>query len=583
MYSEISIRDVNLESRKDRDAVVSFLNDCGLRLDPLEFYAGAYDPDGNIVAGAGLDGCVIKCVAVREEARGGGIVNKLLSRVLEVASEQDRNHLFVYTKPENADIFRTLGFHQISSHPSAILMENNPFGIEGYCSYLRGNADDPALRKGVIVMNANPFTLGHRYLVEKASARVDRLYIIPVSEDKSLFTTSERTDMIKRGVENIPNVTVLKGSRYAVSAATFPSYFLKKEDEATEISMSLDLDIFCRYIAPSLGVSVRFAGTEPSDPLTALYNSKMREMLPEAGLEFIEVERCCVQENNIPVRATSVRRFMDEGNIRGLCGLVPVSTIPYVLAHLASRALIMELELTPKPGLVDCENNGAHTDMNVYLMRKSINTLRPWFVELATEGILSSGKNIERIISIGIGAEKAMYEATGGVNTHKGAIFALGLMVYCASYLSAEKGYIASDDLRDAIREVALQIPYTENTNGADVRNRYGISGAMDEARKGYGRLFDVWLPYLRGNKSGNNLLHLLLLKIISGLDDSNVYHRGGRDEAEKLKQNASVLLSDFSLEGLRALDKTLISKNISPGGSADMLSLTILADILTD
>lgn len=104
-------------------------------------------------------------------------------------------------------------------------------------------------------MNANPFTKGHRYLVETASKMVDNLYIIVVKEDKSLFSYQERKSMIEQGTKDIENVVVCKGSDYAISAATFPTYFLKELTDATDTHITLDLDLFSTYIAPALGIS----------------------------------------------------------------------------------------------------------------------------------------------------------------------------------------------------------------------------------------------------------------------------------------------------------------------------------------
>ena len=149
-----------------------------------------------------------------------------------------------------------------------------------------------------------------------------------------------------------------EGSDYAISAATFPTYFLKKLDDATDTQIALDLDLFVNHIAKPLGVTVRFAGSEPEDALTRRYNELMAEILPN----FVEIPR--LEQNGNPISATSLRRALDKGNLKEAMEYIPVSSTPYLVADLAERALRLELDTTPKPGLVDRQDNGAHKDMD---------------------------------------------------------------------------------------------------------------------------------------------------------------------------------------------------------------------------
>lgn len=581
------ISEVPLSLNSVRRRVEAFLAANGLRLAPLDRYVVVTrDEDGDeILAGGGLDGNVIKCVAVSESARSEGLMNILVSRLIAIAREEGRESVKAFTKPENEGIFKSLGFALLASAPKAILMENGRGGLPEYKKYLASLARPG--RNGAIVMNANPFTKGHRYLIEQAASQVDNLYVIVVKEDRSRFPYAERKAMIEVGCAGLDNVVVCEGSDYAISAATFPTYFLKKLDGATDTQIALDLDLFVNHIAQPLGVTVRFAGSEPEDALTRRYNELMAEILPgilvaepveahrPAGIDFIEIPR--LEQNGKPINATSLRRALDKGNLKEAMEYIPESSIPYLVADLAERALRLELDTTPKPGLVDRRDNGAHKDMDYALMSKSISALRPYLTRLAVE----SAKDIDpaKIKEIGIEAEKAMLKATGGVNTHKGALFCIGLSVAVASYLASTTGSVQAYSFKELVSRVASEIPSAEGTHGAEAKRSFKVRGALENARGAYPELFSDWLPYYRGLENDPHRCHKTLLHIMTTLDDTNILHRRGAEGLARAEAEAARLLEDFSESGLSSLNKDFIRENISPGGSADMLSLTIFIE----
>ena len=463
---------------------------------------------------------------------------------------------------------------------------------------------------GCIVMNCNPFTLGHRYLIEQAAKQVERLYVMVVREDCSLFAYTERKAMVEQGVADIENVNVIDGSDYAISRATFPTYFLKRLDDAADTQMLLDLDLFRRHIAPALGATVRFVGTEPTDQLTRRYNQLMHETLKDVR----EIDR--LEKDGNAVSASRVRKAMEEGDMNTIRQLVPPTTLPYIIAHLATQALQAELDTTPKPGLVDKDNNGAHRDMDHALMQLSINTLHPYFVRLAFLGFADTLPSHTVIRDAGIEAEKAMLEATNGVNTHKGALFSMGLAVVAAAY--EEKKAAANKEVRGKEREeeylsslqltikaLAASFPDTSGTHGSKAKQLSNgtttIKGALDNAREGYEKLFAEWLPFYNERRKNHDAhaLHKTLLRIMCDLDDTNVIYRTNVATAEEVKQEARALLASFEeayaaedkekcasaieekcasaeLLALKDMDRRYTERNISPGGAADMLSLTV-------
>ena len=548
-----------------RRQVEDFLGSNGLRLGEVDLYLAVLSEDGAILAGGGLQRDILKCLAVSAEARSLGLSVPLVSRLISVASERGFTNVKVFTKPENRALFESLGFKLLAEAPKAILLENGR-GLADYCAYLRAH---PA--PGVIIMNANPFTLGHKYLVEKAESR--NLVIIPVKEDASRFSYAERLAMIRSGAGDWADV--VEGSDYQISAATFPTYFLKNLSDVAETQMRLDIDLFGRHIAPALGARVRYVGSEPADPLTARYNALMKEILPKYGVQLVEIPRLTVDSDcqadsstppaaslrmtkgttpelvKGPVTATSVRALLDEGRFKAASALTPESTWPYLLADLAERALRMELDTPMKPGLVGPDSVGAHKDMDYDVMRKGIAAIRPFFPRMAL------AETPEELRQLGIDAEAAMLAATGGVNTHRGAIFALGLALY-----------------RQPIAETAALLD-----NGSSKRREAGIRGAMQMAKDGYKELFEDWLPYYRACHFERSREICTLLRIMATLDDTCVIHRAGYARAQEIKAEAKTLADHFDKEKLKEMCDRYAAEGISPGGAADMLALTIFID----
>ena len=261
---------------------------------------------------------------------------------------------------------------------------------------------------------------------------------------------------------------------------------------------------------------------------------------------------------------------------------MPQTTEPYLIAHLACDALRTELNTTPKPGLVDCNDNGAHRDMNLTLMSRSIDSLLPYFIQLAVYGH-SCGENYEvpdaqEVRRIGIEAEEAMLKATGGVNTHRGALFCMGLTTLAAAWCSTRDIKVGSKQLRELIMQVAGQFTPTAGTHGNDAVNAHRVTGALDLAKAGNQQLFSDWLPAYQGylTDDASTAPHRLLLLIMSQLDDTNVIHRVGYEQAQQVKLEARELLNNYTEQAMQQMNRDYIARNISPGGSADMVALTL-------
>lgn len=182
--------------------------------------------------------------------------------------------------------------------------------------------------RGAIVMNCNPFTKGHRYLIETAAKAVDELLIFVLEEDKSFFPFKDRFQMVKNGTGDLENVYVMPSGKFMISALTFPEYFIKEQQQDITINPLSDVMIFARDIAPRLHISVRFVGTEPMDKVTNQYNDTLREQLPLFGIKYVEVER--LMSGGQVVTATEVRRMLKASDKEHLAELVPKTTYEYL-------------------------------------------------------------------------------------------------------------------------------------------------------------------------------------------------------------------------------------------------------------
>ena len=604
---------------RQRRQIEMFLQTNGLRYDDVDYYAAIVDESSDeMIAGGGLKGSVIKCVAVADGHKGEAVANVIVSHLIAKANAEGCQCVKLYTKPDNRQLFESLSFRLIAESPNAILMETGVGGIEKYSEELRVKSEELGVKSeelgvkseelkndesvvsnarkpiGVIVMNANPFTLGHRFLVEQSSELVERLYVVVVREDCSMFSYNERKAMVSQGVRDIGNVVVVDGSDYAVSAATFPTYFLKQLSDATDTQIILDLDLYRRRIAPALGATIRFFGSEPTDPLTRRYNELMHQQLGEEHVHEIQRK----QQEGSAISASRVRKAMMEGCLWDAIQLVPPTTIPYIIGHLASMALQAELDTTPKPGLVDRNDNGAHRDMDHALMQRSIQALHPYFVRLAQLGFNDKQPCHDEIVNIGIEAEREMFKATGGVNTHKGALFSIGLAAVALAgeafsrITQAERcGTMAYNDvnrkqiqsLSNSIASLARLFPDTNGTHGSKAKANNILKGALDNAREGYTQLFKAWLPFYidRIAEGDNYALHKTLLRIMCDLDDTNIVYRTSMETMQEVKTEARQMLDasrnivNFEA-ALQAMNTDYIHRNISPGGSADMLSLVV-------
>ncbi|MCH4250447.1 MAG: [citrate (pro-3S)-lyase] ligase [Microbacteriaceae bacterium] len=289
--------------------------------------------DGTLIATGSRAANRIQYMAILPRFRdGGALFNQLLTELLQLCSTAGVFHVFVSTKPEYADSFVHIGFDELARTPRGVLLETGDQRIGTYLRSLRPAAARTGERLGAIVMHANPFTLGHRHLVEAALHDCDRVVIFVLTDTHALFDAAVRRDLVLAGTADLgQRVEVLPGGDYVVSTATFPAYFLEDSRQVAEYQAELDARIFRDHIAPALGISSRFLGEEPNSPTTAIYNQVLVRILSDTLQVRIFPRRTSA---GAPISASAVREQIRAGSLTELSRLVPPSTLEYVRTHL---------------------------------------------------------------------------------------------------------------------------------------------------------------------------------------------------------------------------------------------------------
>jgi len=301
-----------------------FLRSCELDYDESIAFTVALMEEDEIVATGSLDGATIKCVAVSPQHQGEDAASQVLTVLLEKASELGFHHLMLYTKPQNEYIFRAFGFHPVIRTADCLLMENRRDGLKRFLMELP-KPQEVGGPIGCIVANCNPFTYGHRYLIETAARQCAWVHVFILSEKRGMFTPEERMKMVRDGCCDLENISVHPTGPYMVSSATFPSYFIKDKLRTDDIHCEMDVRLFAEKIAPELSVTRRYVGTEPECAVTGRYNERMKALLPARGIELIEIPR--KENRGRAVSASHARQLIAAGEWKRLEEVLPRSSL----------------------------------------------------------------------------------------------------------------------------------------------------------------------------------------------------------------------------------------------------------------
>jgi [citrate (pro-3S)-lyase] ligase len=324
---ELEIRRIYLEDAFEKEKLLQLLQQEGLELDAtIEYTMGIYK-DNCLVATGSFYKNTLRCLAVDSEYQGLGLMNKVVSHLQAELAQRGEHHLFLYTKSSLGRLFKDLGFYEIACVENVVIfMENKPDGVARYKREM-AKKKVAADQVAAIVMNANPFTLGHQYLVEKTAQENEVVHLFVVSEEASIIPFETRYELIAKGVAHLPNVILHSAGAYMVSKSTFPSYFLNGEEAVVIAHAKLDLEIFLRHVVPTLGITRRYVGEEPYCKVTRTYIETMHLMLQANGVGCEIIPR--LEVGSEAISASMVRACIRDNRLEDIKTIVPKTTYDF--------------------------------------------------------------------------------------------------------------------------------------------------------------------------------------------------------------------------------------------------------------
>ena len=325
----MNIERVNLKNPFEVKEVTEFLAGFELKYDANIDYTVVIRENEKIIATASKGKNIIKCFAIDKNHQGEGISGSILTNVTNRMFDEGYFHSMVFTKTSNQDIFKGIGYKEVAQTDKVILMEMGTNSIDKTIEKIKKSIDMDK-QKAMLVMNCNPFTYGHQYLVEKAASENEEVIIFVVEEDKSAFPFKTRIELVRKGTAHLPNVKVVAGSEYIISSATFPNYFLRKEDDSLMEYTKLDATIAGKQFGKKLNINRRYIGEEPYCKVTSRYNQALMEILPKYNMEVVLVPR--KEIDHTAISASIVREKLKEGKIEELKELVPPTTFEFLVS-----------------------------------------------------------------------------------------------------------------------------------------------------------------------------------------------------------------------------------------------------------
>lgn len=314
----------------ERLKVEDFLSTFNLLLDKDVEHTIVAKYEDEIIGTCSYSGKVLKCFAVKDGFQGEGLASKLITHITNQLFDNEVFDTFIFTQPKNISLFKGLNYREVQRVDEVVLLEGGMSNINRYVEKMLNDSGLDKKKKAALVMNCNPFTQGHRYLIERASSENDEVIVFIVEENRSLFPFEIRKKLVEIGTEDLKNVFVLSGGDYIISSNTFPTYFLRQDDIRKYAYAKLDAEIFGRYISPVFNIEKRYIGTEPYCNITNQYNKALIDILPRHGIEVVEINRLNTKDR--PISASEVRRLIKAGEFHIIKDLVPEVTYEFLMS-----------------------------------------------------------------------------------------------------------------------------------------------------------------------------------------------------------------------------------------------------------
>lgn len=313
--------------KEEKQELIKFLKKFNLKYEEDINYSLLMYDDDLLIGTCSVSKNVLKDFAILEEYQGLSLTNKLVTRIINYLYDNGIYHYFVFTKSNNYQIFASLNMKTIAMTEELVLLEGGLSFINDKLDYIKLKYKIDDIEKGAVVVNTNPMTKGHLYLIETAAKKCNHLLVFVVSEDKSSFEFIDRFKIVKEALNHLDNITVLASTEYMVSTKTFPTYFLDDNDDISYLHAKLDATIFKEYFMPKFNITKRFVGTEPISHATNNYNKALKLILGDA-LEIIERLEL---DNNV-ISASYVRELLREDKLEEVKKYVVKPTYDFLIS-----------------------------------------------------------------------------------------------------------------------------------------------------------------------------------------------------------------------------------------------------------
>lgn len=320
---------LDVNQPKAMDELASFLNKNDLTMDKIDA-ALVLKEDGIIIGSCCKFNNVLKMIAIDCNYQQNNLTATLLSEMQHILFEQNITHSFIFTPVKHKHIFTSLFYHEVIATDEVVLLEKGSQNIDQTIQNIIKQYNIQKGNHGAIVINGNPMTLGHQYLIEQASQQVDRLFVFVVEEDVSFFSFEFRYRLIEKNTKHLDNVVVLASTSYIISHATFPNYFMRDLDHHFKMYATLDVSLFAKHFS-KLFIQTRFVGEEPLDPMTNMYNQMLRKELPKHGMHLKIIPR--KESNHGVISASKVRECLKQGDYIKLKDFVSDLTYKEIMAN----------------------------------------------------------------------------------------------------------------------------------------------------------------------------------------------------------------------------------------------------------